>query len=165
MNSVLRRQYLQEMVKSLPAPVQNRIVFLKNLQLEHLKIEAEFFEEVYKLEQKYQVQYQPLFDKRKEVVEGKVDPAEEKPKWKEPEPLTDNEGDAEHFREALKSLKSIPQDAKGIPGFCLTVFRNTAILSEMVQPHDEPAMRKLIDISIKYDNGVSYSLPSTLSAC
>ncbi|XP_017045400.1 nucleosome assembly protein 1-like 1 [Drosophila ficusphila] len=158
MNSVLRRQYLQEMVKSLPAPVQNRIVFLKNLQLEHLKIEAEFFEEVYKLEQKYQIKYQPLFDKRREVVEGKVDPAEEKPNWKEPEQLTDNEADAEHFREALKSLKSIPQDAKGIPDFWLTVFRNTEILSEMVQPHDEPAMRKLTDISIKYDTGHSYTL-------
>ncbi|EDW57039.1 nucleosome assembly protein 1-like 1 [Drosophila sechellia] len=158
MNSVMRRQYLQQMVKMLPAPVQNRIVFLKNLQLQHLNIEAQFFEDVYKLEQKYQVQYQPLFDKRREIIEGKVDPAEEKPQWKEPETSTDNEADAEHFREALSSLKSIPKDAKGIPGFWLTVFRNTAIMSEMVQPHDEPAIRKLIDISIKYDNGHSYTL-------
>ncbi|KAH8402179.1 hypothetical protein KR009_010387 [Drosophila setifemur] len=158
MNSVLRRQYLQEMVKVLPAPVQNRITTLKNLQLDHLKIEAEFFEEVYKLEQKYQLKYQPLFDKRREIVEGTVDPAEEKPKWKEPENLSENEGDIEALRESLKSFKNIPADAKGIPGFWLTVFRNTAILSEMVQPHDEPAMRKLTDISIKYDNGHSYTL-------
>ncbi|XP_017070173.1 nucleosome assembly protein 1-like 1 [Drosophila eugracilis] len=157
MNSVLRRQYLQEMVKALPPPVQNRIVALKNLQLEHLKIEAEFFEEVYKLEQKYQVQYQPLFDKRKEIIGGTVDPAEEKPNWKEQESLTENV-DLDSLRESIQNLKNIPQDAKGIPGFWLTVFRNTAILSEMVQTHDEPALGKLIDISIKYDNGHSYTL-------
>ncbi|KAH8253636.1 hypothetical protein KR032_006329 [Drosophila birchii] len=155
MSSVLRRQFLQEMVKALPAPVQNRIVFLKNLQLEHLKIEAEFFEEVYKLEQKYQLKYQPLFDKRKEIVEGTVDPATEKPNWKEPE----QPDDAEPLPKELKgSFPSIPEDAKGIPGFWLTVFRNTAILSEMVQPHDEPVMRKLSDISIKYTDGHSYTL-------
>ncbi|XP_022224057.1 nucleosome assembly protein 1-like 1 [Drosophila obscura] len=158
MNSVLRRQYLQEMVKALPVPIQNRIVVLKNLQLEHLKIEAEFFEEVYKLEQKYQLKYQPMFDKRKDIVIGTVDPAVEKPNWTEPEnPETESETE-EHFSDSLKAIKSIPQDAKGIPGFWLTVFRNTAILSEMVQPHDEPAMRKLTDISIKYDDGHSYTL-------
>lgn len=154
MNSVLRRQFLQEMVKALPASVQNRIVVLKNLQLEHLKIEAEFFEEVYKLEKKYQLKYQPMFDKRKEIVVGNVDPSEEKPNWKEPENVpTDGEvGDG--FRESLKSIKKMPQDAKGIPDFWLTVFRNTAMLSEMVQTHDEPAIRKLTDIVIKYDNEV-----------
>ncbi|EDW61165.1 nucleosome assembly protein 1-like 1 [Drosophila virilis] len=158
MNSVLRRQFLQEMVKALPVSVQNRIVVLKNLQLEHLKIEAEFFDEVYKLEKKYQLKYQPMFDKRKEIVVGNVDPSEEKPNWKEPKNVpTDGEvGDG--FRESLKSIKKMPQDAKGIPDFWLTVFRNTAMLSEMVQTHDEPAIRKLTDIVIKYDNEHSYTL-------
>ncbi|EDW01905.1 nucleosome assembly protein 1-like 1 [Drosophila grimshawi] len=159
MNSVLRRQFLQELVKSLPLPVQNRITVLKNLQLEHLKIEAEFFEEVYKLEKKYQLKYQPMFDKRKEIVVGTIDPTEEKPKWKEPEQQpNDGEEGREDLNESLKNIKSMPQDAKGIPDFWLTVFRNTAILSEMVQTHDEPAIRKLTDIVIKYDNEHSYTL-------
>lgn len=155
MNSVLRRQYLQQMVKALPQPVQNRIVALKNSQLELLKIEAEFFEEVYKLEKKYQSKYQPFHDKRKEIVTGAVDPQDEKPKWKETQSRS-NVGEAsEDFGESLKSIKSIDQDAKGIPDFWLTVFRNTAMLSEMVQIHDEAALRKLTDIVIKYDNEVS----------
>lgn len=54
----------------------------------------------------------------------------------------------------------MPEDAKGIPDFWLTVFRNTAMLSEMVQTHDEPAMRKLTDIVIKYDNEVSSQINS-----
>ncbi|KAH8403472.1 hypothetical protein KR222_006884 [Zaprionus bogoriensis] len=158
MNSVLRRQFLQEMVKTLPAVVQNRIIALKNIQLDFLKVEAEFFDEVYKLEKKYQLKYQPLFDKRKDIVIGTVDPAEEKPNWKESQPLAaDGEG-GDEFVEPLKKIKSMPQDAKGIPEFWLTVFRNTAMLSEMVQTHDEPAIRKLTDIAIKYDNEHSYTL-------
>ncbi|XP_034102920.1 nucleosome assembly protein 1-like 1-B [Drosophila nasuta] len=157
MNSVLRRQYLQEMVKALPAAVQKRITVLKNLQMDHLKLEAAFFEEVYKLERQFQLKYQPMFEKRKEIVSGAVDPAEEKPKWKEPESLPDEVvGDA--FNESLKAIKAMPQDAKGIPDFWLTVFRNTAMLSEMVQSHDEPAIRKLTDIVIKYDDEHSYIL-------
>lgn len=154
MNSVLRRQFLQQMVKALPQKVQNRIVALKNLQLDLLTIEAEFFEEVYKLEKQYQIKYQPLLDKRKEIVIGTVDPQDEKPKWKETESLSTVGEGAEDFGESLKNIKSIPQDAKGIPDFWLTVFRNTAMLSEMVQTHDEPALRKLTDIVIKYDNEV-----------
>lgn len=106
MNSVLRRQFLQQMVKSLPAAVQNRIVVLKNLQLEQLNLETEFFEEVYKLEKKYQLKYQPMFEKRKDIISGTVDPSEESPKWKEPESpaIVDEVGD--HIRESLKILKA-----------------------------------------------------------
>jgi len=121
-------------------------------------LEAEFFEEVYKLEKKYQLKYQPMFEKRKDIVAGVVDPAEEAPKWSEPDGLpTDGDADeiGDGIRESLKNVKTMPKDAKGIPDFWLTVFRNTGMLSEMVQPHDEPAMRKLIDIVIKYDNEVS----------
>ncbi|EDW09813.1 nucleosome assembly protein 1-like 1 [Drosophila mojavensis] len=158
MNSVLRRQFLQEMVKSLPESVQKRIIVLKNMQLDQLQIEAKFFEEVYNLEKKYQLSYQPLLDKRREIITGKLDPAEEKPKWKEPEALP-IEGDAsDAFRESLKSIKAMPQDVAGIPDFWLTVFRNTGMLSEMVQTHDEPAIRHLTDITIKYDDEHSYTL-------
>lgn len=156
MNAILRRQFLQEMVKSLPAPLQNRIVALKNLQLEHLKLEAEFFDEVYKLEKIYQEKYQPLFEKRRAIVTGEVDPEKEEPKWK-PEPDDENSEDIADFSMLLTKYK-IPENANGIPNFWLTIFRNTEILSEMVQPHDEPVLQKLTDITIKYDDEHSYTL-------
>lgn len=56
----------------------------------------------------------------------------------------------EHFRK----VREIPEDTKGIPNFWLTVFRNSEILSEMVQDHDEPVLQKLTDITIKYDEKV-----------
>lgn len=156
MNAILRRQFLQEMVKSLPAPLQNRIVALKNLQLEHLKLEAEFFDEVYQLEKKYQEKYQPLFEKRKAIVTGEVDPEKEEPKWK-PEPDDETSEDMADFSKLLTKYKEIPENAKGIPNFWLTIFRNTEILSEMVQQHDEPVLQKLTDITIKYDDEVSFT--------
>ena len=44
--AVMRRQLLQEMVKNLPANVQKRLNALRNQQLEHLNLEAKFYEEV-----------------------------------------------------------------------------------------------------------------------
>lgn len=46
MSSAVRRQLLQEMVKSLPTNVQKRINALRNIELEHLHLEAKFYEEV-----------------------------------------------------------------------------------------------------------------------
>lgn len=73
--------------------MQNRIRALKNLQVEHLKLEAEFFEEVYQLEKKYQDKYQPLFEKRNLIINGVVEPPKVEPQWKE-----DNE--EEHVQDA-----------------------------------------------------------------
>lgn len=46
MSAIMRRQVLHQMVKSLPKPVQGRISALKNVQLEQMHLEAQFYEEV-----------------------------------------------------------------------------------------------------------------------
>lgn len=46
MSAAMRRQLLQEMVKSLPVNVQKRVNALKNIELECLNLEAKFYEEV-----------------------------------------------------------------------------------------------------------------------
>jgi hypothetical protein len=48
---------------SLPAEVVRRVNALRNLQVEHHKIEASFFEEVHALECRYLSKYQPLYEK------------------------------------------------------------------------------------------------------
>lgn len=55
---------------------------------------------------------------------------------------------------SFRDIKQVPEDAKGIPCFWLTIFRNTEILSEMIQEHDEPVLKKLRDIQIKYTDQV-----------
>lgn len=46
MSSAMRRQLLQEMVKSLPVNVQKRVNALKNIEIERLDLEAKFYEQV-----------------------------------------------------------------------------------------------------------------------
>ncbi|XP_033245149.1 uncharacterized protein LOC117187164 [Drosophila miranda] len=43
------------MVKALPLPIQNIIFVPKNQHLENLKMETEFLDQVYKLEEKYRL--------------------------------------------------------------------------------------------------------------
>lgn len=160
MNATMRRHVLQEMVKKLPEKVRNRVRALKNVQLEQLKLESEFYEEVYKLEQKYQERYQPLFDKRRQIVNGEIEPSNEEASWKS----DDEEEVTEKMKEiSLKLQKNLkqkyPEDVKGVPDFWLTIFRSSELLSEMVQEHDEPVLKKLRDIKILYsDDPMSYTL-------
>ncbi|XP_016982658.1 nucleosome assembly protein 1-like 1-A [Drosophila rhopaloa] len=150
------RQYVQLMVEALPTPIQNRVVVLKNMQLENIKLEKEFFDEVYDLEHRYHKKYEELFAKRRDIVEGKMEPpGEQKPNFKDVKPLAGHAG--VEFRRKLKDYKCELTDAKGIPDFWLTVFRNT-LINEMIQPQDEPALRHLIDVSVAFDVGHAFTL-------
>lgn len=151
------------MVKNLPEQAQKNVKALKNVQLEHLKLEAKFFQEVYQLEKKYHVLYQPLLDKRKDIVIGAYVPTETESKWEDPEE-EDEEVAAKLKKISLEINKHKPptkysDDLKGIPDFWLTVFKNTELLADMIQDHDEPILKKLTDITVTYlDNPMSYIL-------
>ncbi|PNJ63641.1 NAP1L1 isoform 25, partial [Pongo abelii] len=67
---------------SLPRVVKRRVNALKNLQVKCAQIEAKFYEEVHDLERKYAVLYQPLFDKRFEIINAIYEPTEEECEWK-----------------------------------------------------------------------------------
>lgn len=40
------------------------------------------------------------------------------------------------------------ENVKGVPDFWLTIFKNVAMLAEMVQEHDEPILKHLQDIKV-----------------
>ena len=42
------------------------------------------------------------------------------------------------------------EDAKGIPSFWLTIFKNVEMLAEMVQDSDEPVLEALTDITVAF---------------
>lgn len=162
LSSAIRRQILKSLVKSLPDKAQKRVKALKNIQLEYLKLETKFYEEVYQIERKYQDLYQPLNDKRKTIINGDYEPSDVESQFK-----SDNEEDSEDDEEAAKlkssinHLKSLPkydENVSGIPDFWLTIFRHSDLLSDMIQTHDEPILKKLQDIKIKYDEAMSYTL-------
>ena len=156
MTPLIRRQVLKQMVSNLPEVAQNRIKAMKNLQIEFLKLEAKFFEEVYQLECRYQELYQPLVDKRKAIINGDYEPTEEECKFELPEDDEDEEMTEKVKKMSLDWKKTLeknklPEDVKGLPDFWLTVFKNTEILSDMIQPHDEPVLKKLKEINIVYN--------------
>ncbi|XP_055614439.1 nucleosome assembly protein 1-like 4, partial [Uranotaenia lowii] len=147
MSSASRRLMMKEVVKALPDKVQHKVNALKHLQKKYLALEAKFFEEVYALECKYQELYQPLVDRRKNVITGDAEPEAGEAEWVDPEGEEDMELDAEvteRFKRMALNYKNqhsnLIKDSKGIPAFWLTVFKNTQTMADMIQPHDEPVL-------------------------
>jgi len=140
---------LMDKLQTLPAPVKRRIKALKKLQLEATNVEAKFFEEVHDLECKYHKLYSPLYEQRFKVLTGAYEPNDEECQWPsdDEEELSkdlDNKAKIEEKKEETQAEPDVP--VKGIPDFWLTVFKNVGPLSEMVQEHDEPILKHLVDI-------------------
>lgn len=127
------------MVKNLPVPAQKRIKALKNLQLEFLRHECLFFEEVYQLERKYQEKYQSITDKRKEIIAGEYEPAGAEAEFKSDDEEEDE--DEAEMQARLKTMKALPQYDENVKGkfwithvvnICLNdsfPFRNSGLLA------------------------------------
>uniref|UniRef100_H2Z197 Nucleosome assembly protein 1-like 1 n=1 Tax=Ciona savignyi TaxID=51511 RepID=H2Z197_CIOSA len=150
-------------IDSLPKVIKRRIHALKNLQVESTKIEAKFYEEVHELERKYSLMYQPLFEKRSLVVNGSYEPTEEECEWESDNEEDEEKNGAKDEVNVLAKLfkKFFFPDAKGIPEFWLTIFKNIPILQEMVQEHDEPILKAMQDIRVvfsKSDEPMGFTL-------
>ncbi|XP_075713104.1 nucleosome assembly protein 1-like 1 isoform X3 [Rhinoderma darwinii] len=139
-------------IESLPKIVKRRVNALKNLQVKCAQIEAKFYEEVHALERKYADLYQPLFDKRSEIINAIYEPTEEECEWKvdEEEEISEDLKEKAKVEEEKKDEEK--EDPKGIPEFWLTVFKNVDLLSDMVQEHDEPILKHLKDIKVKFSD-------------
>ncbi|XP_036619493.1 nucleosome assembly protein 1-like 4 isoform X1 [Trichosurus vulpecula] len=141
-------------IETLPKAVKRRIDALKQLQVKCAHIEAKFYEEVHDLERKYAALYQPLFDKRRDFVTGDVEPTDAESEWP-----SENE-EEEKLAGDLKSKAVIAENEasgdepnpKGIPEFWFTIFRNVDMLSELVQEYDEPILKHLQDIKVKFSD-------------
>ncbi|XP_053671207.1 nucleosome assembly protein 1-like 1 [Anopheles nili] len=161
LDAMSRRYMMKQYIGALPAEAQQRVNALKNLQIAYTNLEAKFFEEVYQLECKYQELYQPIIDRRRDIVTGTVAPTSEEATWEDPprkegdEEEEQEEEDAE-LNEKLKKMaldyhKMLPANGQGIPNFWLMVFKNTESLAELVHPHDEPVLEYLRNVNIVYE--------------
>lgn len=140
----------------LPAEVQRRVHALKNLQVDFLKVESEFYKEVQLLEVKYMRQYQPLLDKRRDIVSGVHEPTDEECQWAEDDSMEGKE---------RKEAEASSSPVTGIPEFWFTALKNTDIFTDWVKEHDEPALRHLTDIKVVYPStsGLEFGLEFYLS--
>ncbi|KAF5302357.1 hypothetical protein FQA39_LY10396 [Lamprigera yunnana] len=151
--AALQQSHHSEMLANLPPAVKRRIKALKKLQLETTHIEAKFYDEVHMLECKYNKLYSPLFQKRTTIICGEYEPNDEECQWvsDEDEELCKDVKDKVKV-EDKKEEEPVKEEAptKGIPDFWLTVFRNVGLLAEMVQDHDEPILKHLVDIKVNF---------------
>ncbi|VFV28248.1 nucleosome assembly protein 1-like [Lynx pardinus] len=142
-------------IETLPKAVKRRINALKQLQVKCAHIEAKFYEEVHDLERKYAALYQPLFDKRREFITGDVEPTDAESEWHSENEEEDKlAGDVKS--KAVIAEKEVATaeepNPKGIPEFWFTIFRNVDMLSELVQEYDEPILKHLQDIKVKFSD-------------
>jgi nucleosome assembly protein 1-like 1 len=133
-------------IESLPLPVRKRIEGLKGVQTEYSKLETAYKKEVLELEKKYLSLYNPLFDRRQQIIAGEAEPTEAEIKAGEEQSRKDDP-EAEPLSQLAKSEDAKKdQDVKGIPDFWLTALRNHLAISEMITERDEEAIRALKDI-------------------
>jgi len=132
---------------TLPKPVKRLVKALKKIQVKHVDIEVEFFKELHDLEMKYEKLFEPLYEKRCEIVNGTVYPTDEECDYQ-----SDSEKENELSNEVQKvkledeEMKEPEIDIKGIPEFWLTAIKNAPSVADMIEEYDEPILKHLIDI-------------------
>lgn len=152
-------------VESLPTAIQYRLTALKGVQRDHSALEAEFQKDIFELEKKYAEKYRPLYERRRQLVEGKDEPKSDeiekgvKTEEEEEDEESDFEDDEDEEEEEKKpkgvkpTSEEIEQAPKGIPEFWLTTLKNHLGLSELITERDEEALKHLVDIRVTYPEG------------
>lgn len=86
---------------------------LKKLQLESVKLEAKFFEEVHALEMKYYQLYKPQYTKRFEIVSGAYEPNDEECDFESDTEETDEDLPEEMDKLNIKDIQA-KEEAKWV---------------------------------------------------
>jgi len=142
-------------ISRLPVVVQDRVKALKNLQLETVKAESDYYKEVHALDVKYQALYDKINEKRTNVISGTYEPSGAEIEWKDP---SAEDSDAEAVTNGVENLDiGMDENSKGIPKFWMYTLKNANEESMMglIEPHDEPVLEYLSDITVKLNQPVN----------
>ncbi|XP_067119372.1 nucleosome assembly protein 1-like 1, partial [Centruroides vittatus] len=126
--------------------VQKRIQHLRKLQLEYIREEMNYYNEIHNLEVKYARLFAPMFKKRQEIINGIVKVSEEgESRTLDTERTIRDEEEMAIAPGEMFGDKSI----KGIPYFWLIVLTNSS-LRRMIGIRDEPVLKHLKDIKMNH---------------
>lgn len=156
-------QSKQQQSKDILELIKRRLDSLKVLQLKTAINEANFYEELYLLECKYNKMNKPLKDLRRKIIVGEHEPTDDEcklfPLGSSGDKLVSEELQKE--REVSKELLAISISShagkkgdfvKGIPEFWLTVFKRVGLISQLIEVYDEPVLKYLYDVDVElYD--------------
>lgn len=132
-------------IDQLSGQVKKRVLGLKAVQQLQMKLEAEFQKELLELEKKYFKKYEPLYERRKAIVNGELEPTAEEIEVGQELDEDENEEDEEEDEE-----EDAESTVKGIPGFWLTALENLPTVSETITERDSEILKELKDIRMEY---------------
>lgn len=125
--------HLQKVFADLHVDVRKRVLALKKLQLETIKLDAEFHRGVYDLEQKFQAKHDIFFKQRSDIVNGLYEPSDDECKFS---------GIGMQSDEPVEGQEK----PTGIPNFWLKTLQHVHEVSAMIQQTDEAALKYLVDV-------------------
>ncbi|CAO2623429.1 Nucleosome assembly protein 1-like 2 [Lemmus lemmus] len=138
-----------DFVESLPVKVKYRVLALKKLQTRAAHLESKFLKEFHDIERKFAEMYQPLLEKRRQIINAVYEPTEEECEYKSDYDDDDEEEEEDESTGATGGEESNEEDPKGIPDFWLTVLKNVEALTPLIKKYDEPILKLLTDIKVK----------------
>ncbi|SGZ55029.1 CIC11C00000004547 [Sungouiella intermedia] len=136
-------------IDQLSRHVKKRVLGLKAVQQLQMKLEAQFQKELLELEKKYFKKYEPLYERRKAIVNGELEPTTEEIEVGEELEEKDEDEDEEEEEEE-DDAENAASSVKGIPGFWLTALENLPTVSETITERDSEILQELKDIRMEY---------------
>ena len=131
------------MASSLPTYVQRRVEKLKELHEEREHGLKEYLAERARLEAKYQALAQPLYQKRADIIAGKLD----------------GEIDDENKDDADDGDGDNSEKVKGIPQFWVLALAHMEVVADLLTEEDIACLESLEDIKcIDHDDGQGFTL-------
>jgi hypothetical protein len=147
-NGVHKDSELDDVQLEMRSPaVIKRLNALKNEQLKLTELEVKFFEEMHALECKYHKMFEPIYERRRQIVAGEYEPTAEETKWSLSN--LNGHGDAPEQTPAVTNGDAPKVEEKGIPNFWLETLHAFRMTAELVQECDEPILAFLQDIQVK----------------
>lgn len=129
----------KEFVNKLSPDVRRRVFALLAVQKDYTAQHNAYLEELRNLEKRYEALYEPLFFRRRNIVQGIEEPTSEEI----------GKGAKVMEIEEVQEEQQMEEGIKGIPLFWVTALKNNELTEETVTTKDEECLKYLIDITCK----------------
>ncbi|VDM31334.1 unnamed protein product [Hydatigera taeniaeformis] len=123
---------------------------MKNVLHEYIKIETQFYQEIFKIERMYLERYEEFLDKRKAIVSGAIEPTSEESTWD----YCQEDELAEDLTKQHIELEDT-SSSEGIPKFWLKAMLHASPTAELIKENDYPVLEHLTDIRINLNTAES----------
>ena len=141
--------------KQIPKDILRRVKALKNIQLENVKHEIEYYRRIHQLDLEFKKIYDENHERRKRIYLGTYEPTDSECWWLDPT----EDGSMETMEmENMNIEDKVEAVNRGIPDFWLTVFKNAneTVLNRTVELVDEPILKHLQDVTVTLPESSHY---------